>query len=215
MIKYFSHELADLFNQGRLMHFKKGDIILDSSRQSGNVHYIESGYVKTYTLTEAGNAHLHVIYRPRKIFPLRFTILDLPGKSFYEAMTDVTIRVLPKDVFIQALESNHNLAMILLRKVTAMFDDYVTKVDGLQFKSTYHRLAAILIYFVEGFSEKEGDNIVVNIPLTHQDLANLSGMTRETVSRELEKLKDKGILNHESHHIIIKDLKKLEEELAL
>ncbi len=214
MIHYFSHELADLFMKGKAVQFKKGDIILEPGYPSQDIYYVEAGYVKTYVLTQDGNTHLHVIYRPKKIFPLRSAILDLQGNSFYEAMTDVTVRKLPKDTFVQALESNHSLAMILLKKVTAMFDDYVYKVDNLQFKSTHHRLVSMLIYLIEGFSEKEGEDVIVNIPLTHQDLANLCGMARETVSRELETLKQKGIIEHENHHIVIKDLKKLEQELT-
>lgn len=214
MIKYFSHELADLFAAGKQSHYKKGEIILDPSQPSNDIYYVEEGYVKTYTITEDGNVNLHVIYRPKKIFPLRYAILDIPAHAYYEAVTDVSLRRIPKDVFTQALESNHSLAMILLKKVTAMFDDYVTKLNNLQFTSTYKRLISMLIYFAEGFSEKEGDNIIVNIPLTHQDLANLSNMARETVSRELETLKGKGIIEIKDHHIIITNMEQLELELT-
>lgn len=213
MINYFSHELSDLFAKAELLQYKKGAIIIDPASPSHDVYYIEEGFVKTYTITEDGNTHLHVIYRPKKVFSLRYAILDIPSDSFHEAMTNVTVRKIPKEIFIKALESNHSLAMILLRKVTAMFDDYVTKVDNLQFSNTHNRLVSMLIYFAEGFSEKEGDNIILNIPLTHQDLANLCNTARETISRELEILKGKNILHTENHVIIINDLEKLRSEL--
>lgn len=214
MIRYFTRELADLFGKGKLSQYKKGEIIIDPNEKSTDVYYIEEGYVKAYLLTEDGDNHLHVIYRPKKIFPLRGAILDMPGNSFYEAITDVTVRSISKDLFINTLESNHSLAMIVLRKTTALFDDYVTKVSNLQFTDTHSRLISMLIYFAERFSEEDGDTIIVTVPLTHQDLANLCNMSRETVSRIMKSLEEKSILNNENQQIVIKDIEALKAELA-
>jgi CRP-like cAMP-binding protein len=214
MIKYFAHELADLFNTGELLHYKKGEVILDPNDQSSYVYYIEEGYVKAYHLTEEGSSHLHVIFRPKKIFPLRGAILDLPGNSFYEAMTDITVRKLSKDTFLQALETNHSLAMIMLKKTTAVFDDYVTKVHNLQFTNTHARLISMLIHLAQSYSEEEDDKIILSIPLTHQELADLCNMARETVSRTLNDLHEKGIIETQNHRITINDMERLKEELT-
>jgi CRP/FNR family transcriptional regulator len=216
MIRYFAHELADLFKTGQKIRYQKGAIILEPGYASEDVYYIEKGYVKAYQLTEDGDNHLHVIFRQKKIFPLRSAILDLPGTSFYEALTDVTVRKLPKPTFVQALENNHSLAMIVLRKVTAIFDDYVTKLNTLQFTNTRSRLIGMLIHLTELYADEDegGKQAILQIPLTHQELADLCNMARETVSRTLHELHTKGIVDNKNHHIIINNIENLRAELT-
>ena len=62
-----------------------------------------------------------------------------------------------------------------------------------------------------GSKNKSGE-IEIQLTFTHQEIANLAGLTREATSLEMEKLKKKGLVVSKDRHLIIKDPKKLREE---
>ena len=62
--------------------------------------------------------------------------------------------------------------------------------------------------------KKESGEIQIPIPLTHNDVAHIVGVARETVSIELKKFFDKGIINHTGKFILIKNKNKLAKEAS-
>ena len=77
--------------------------------------------------------------------------------------------------------------------------------------SAYERLIAELIIIAKRFGEKKDSQITIQT--SERDLASQIGMTRETVSREIKKLRAVGLISFNKKHLIIKDIKKLEGEL--
>jgi CRP-like cAMP-binding protein len=209
-------KLFDLFTQSKPLHYKKGERVHRPDETHQGVYYIEEGYIKAYVLTKDGREHLHGIYKQGEMFPLRWALLDIPGSTFYEAFTPAVLRRIPKDEFLKEITAHPTLALELNKKIIAVFDIYVAQLNGLQHAQAQKRVIAILLLLAKRFGTEEEGKILFNLPLSHQDLANSINMTRETVSRELALLENKGIIVSKNLHnrIVINDRERLQEELA-
>jgi CRP-like cAMP-binding protein len=76
-------------------------------------------------------------------------------------------------------------------------------------------LISSLLSLTKRHGKKYGKNIIIELPIGHKEIANSIAMTRETASRDLEKLTQKRIISQKCHFIVINDLKKLKRELKL
>jgi len=97
----------------------------------------------------------------------------------------------------------------------AMTECTLLRMEYLVFGNAYAKVASIIIICAERFGRKRGKKIVIQVPLTHNDIANLVGITRETASLELKKLENKGLIDYERHLLLVKNLKGLREESLL
>lgn len=68
---------------------------------------------------------------------------------------------------------------------------------------SYHRLAMVLLHLTEQVGEPGSNGIRIKLSLTHEDLANLIGTTRETASTQISKFKRMGLLRQERRHFIV------------
>ncbi len=76
------------------------------------------------------------------------------------------------------------------------------------------RLATALVIAVKRFGKEKENNIHISLPLTHQDLADLTGLTRETVSRQMSDFKKRHIESYDDASITVPSLSKLEALLV-
>ncbi len=83
------------------------------------------------------------------------------------------------------------------------------------FGNARNKVISIILICAERFGEQRKDGIFVKIPLTHQEIAKLIGVTRETVSIEMKKLQRRGLIDYKSKHILVKNAAKLKKESAI
>src|SRR3989344_2225314 len=214
-----SSQLLDLltafFQTYPPVYFKKGEIILRPDRIPSGVYCIENGYVKVYFLSEQGDERLHIIYKKEDIFPLIWAFKNTTKEVFYEALTDITLRMVPKEKFLNFIKQKPLLLLILIERLIDIFDIHVNRVRNLEITSSYPRLISRLLFLSARFGKKVKNQMIIDLPLTHKEIASSINMTRETVSRECQKLVKKGLIRQKNHLIIIPDLEKLEKETAL
>ena len=90
---------------------------------------------------------------------------------------------------------------------------YVDRVDNLEYTKAYSRLIQRLLLMSERFGKEYNGSVILEIPVTHKDIANTISLTRETTSRELLKLEKKKLISQKGHILVVNDIKKLRKEL--
>jgi len=88
------------------------------------------------------------------------------------------------------------------------------RIQVLEFRSARGRVIAELLFLSERFGEKHGKDVLINAPITHQDIADSINMTQETASRALELLFKEGLMGQKDHLFTVMDLTKLHEALS-
>ena len=213
--KSHSESIVSHFSEGSLEDFTKNDILVQGNEAPTSVFFIQSGYVKASSISQAGQKNLLLIHGTHEIMPLPWA-LDGPQKIgvFYEAMSDVTVSKTSKDYLRAAMGTNSWLAEQVLRQLVNTFTVYAQRIQSLGYRLPRERVIACLLDLATRFGNHSGHDLVIEAPITHQDIADSINMSRETASRVLEQLVKDGLISQSDHLFIINNESKLLAELS-
>lgn len=179
------------------------------------VFYIKKGFVKLYSVSEGGEDFTLIIFRPGDIFPVSWAFADIRSNYFLEALTRIEIWRVQKLRFIAFVKENPDVLLEILNKMTVRLMGVLRRMEYMVFGDAYNKVASILVILAERFGKETGAGVEIGVPLTHRDLAALLGVARETVSLEMKKLKEKGIIDYSGKVIFIKSAVRLKRESQL
>lgn len=205
-------KLENFFLKYRRITYKKRDVITRADDIPSGVYFIHKGYARLYTLSETGQELSLIIYRARDFFPMFWAINDSPNTQYVEAITTLEVSRAPKTDFLEFLDNNPDIIKVVLRRVLMRFEGIVERMEYMVFGNAYEKVASILVICAERFGREKDGVITVRVPLTHRDIANLVGLTRETASVEIKKLEKKGVCEKDGSYFTVKNLNKLKTE---
>lgn len=211
----FASELSNLFSQGHKITLLKGETFQDSDRRP-ILNYIGKGFVTRYVIAEDGNLKVQSLYAPDYLFPLTIafkSLFDLDiydGREvvYYKALTDAVIYSIETDTFLEAIKINPLLYKELLYEAGLRFHSNIQWLENTMFKSVQERLVHLLVYLSTQFSVLTPQGTQLLFALTRQDIANILGVARETVSIHMVQLSHSGLVILEKK-LIIPDINKL------
>ena len=190
-------------------------LLIDEDRPRA-MYYIGSGYVRVYSVNSRKEQYTHIIYGPGEIFPLTWLTKQTRSNVLYGALTDCEIYCVELDSFNRDLQKDNGLSYGMLQQAIEQYRLYTMRVDNLEYKYASERLAYRLILLSNRFGERSGDAITIMPPLTHQLLGSSLNLSRESVSREMEKLVRKGLVRYnQARQIVIPDIQSLSKELRV
>ncbi len=195
---------------------KKGTILIQANAQPTGIFYIEEGIIRRYWITEKGEEITLNLYKPHTFLPMSWAMSNVPNKHFYEAMTDVKLRKTPKEAMLQFIHEEPDILFDLLRRVYIGMEGLWSHVESLTTGDSSTKLLGSLIILAKRFGKKEmGADTTIQIKMTESDLANYAGMSRETASRELQKLKQEKLVDFAKGKITIHNLQHLEDKITI
>lgn len=206
-------KLEDFFGKYRLQLYKKGEILVRADEEASGIYYIKDGFVKKYAISKKGEELVVNVFKPGSFFPMSRAITGYKNKYFYEAKTPLEARKAPINDVLNFLKSNPDIVYDLLTRIYRGLDGVLMRTVYLMSGSAYSRLTTELILHARRFGKYEKETGKVICKVSEKDLAAQSGLTRETISREMANLKKKGLLEFHANTLIVNNLKKLEEEL--
>lgn len=205
--------IKSFFLQAKKVSCKKGQTILHPNRITYEIYFIETGYVKNYTLTQSGEEKIHCFYKAENIFPLQCLADNVTVKDYYDSLTDVQLRTVTKNDLLSYVNSNKDAMQELFDEMGHYLDLCENRVTYLQYTSPYDRLTARLLFMAERFGQKNNSDIFIDVPITHKDIASSINTTRETVNKELIFMEKSGLITYSRNHIIIHNIEKLRQEI--
>jgi CRP-like cAMP-binding protein len=210
-----SENITSHFDGGTIKHFSKGEVLVQGDEEPKGVYLIQVGYVKAYTISRTGQQNLLLIHGVNEIMPLPWA-LDGAQKLgvFYEAMSDVTIVNSSKDDLSKAMSSNSWLTELILHQLVNTFKVFAQRIQSLEYRLPRERVIARLLDLADRFGETTNGGIVIQAPITHQDIADSINMTRETASRALELLFYDDLVAQDQHLFIILNAERMLSELS-
>src|SRR4030042_2035731 len=167
------------------------------------------------TLTPDGNELTLNIYKPGTFFPMFWAIGDVPNQYSFQAMTQVSLNKAPKKEFIEFLRSNPAVLFDLTQRIMRGVDGLITNIRHFLVGNSNKRIASTLLMASKRFGKKtDKGKIIISLSLTHQDIADLAGMTRETTSLAIERLSKLKILKQVKRKFVIEDIDRLSKEAS-
>lgn len=179
-------------------------IYLPGDRAQG-VHFLAGGRIKISKVTRDGK-ELTLAYRTEGDFFGEPCLLEGgPREEMAEAMDSSTTVEVDRELLDQLLKTNGTAAYKFARALIARRKDLETRVEQLIFKDVGSKLAELLLSLghEHGIADERG--LIVGLKITHQEMANLIGSTRETVSLTLSQFKRKGLIQTDGRKVILAD----------
>jgi len=201
------------FSQYPLQEFKKGNIIIQAGEEPAGIFYIQSGIIRGYWISSEGTEITLNMYKPHTFLPMSWAISGVKNNNFYEAMTDVLTKRAPKEAVLSFLKKEPDVMFDLLRRIYTGMEGLWMHFKSVTTGNSYTKLIASLVILAKRFGKEEKGNIVIHLKMSARDVANYAGISRETASRELQKLKREQLVSFEKGTILVHDIHKMEETL--
>jgi CRP-like cAMP-binding protein len=193
--------------------FKKNQLILGPAAEPSGIFFVKSGFVRLYLISEGGKELTLNIFKPGTYFSMIWALNNVPNIYFYESLTDVLLLKAPKDEVVKYIENNPSVLYDLTKRTLRGLDGMTRLMEALLTGSAYQQIASVLLVLARRFGkEKNNNEIIIDLPLTHRIIGTLAGLSRESTSLELEKLTKDKIISQKDHLILVKDIKKLEDK---
>jgi len=171
----------DLWNLSKKVYkknYEKDTIILHRGEKRGFLGILISGSLKVTILSLEGREMTFAILKPYNFVGEMSLLDDEPHSASVVALKKSKLLIIPGDVFYEMLKNNPDIFLFLLKKYVKLVRRLDEQISDLKFMDIYQRTAKNLV----DMCGRDKDN---TIEITHQELANLVGSTRENVSRSL------------------------------
>lgn len=206
-------KVKTFFEKYRLQKFDKGHILVLAGDPPAGVYYVTKGQIGQYDIADNGQKAIVNIFRPYAFFTMSWALNGTPNEYFYEALTDIEFRLCPRNDAVKFLEDNPDVTLDLLKRVYRGTDGMIKRTALLMKSSAKQRLIFEMI--TECKRSKPGAvNELLMQGVSESDLASRSGLSRETVNRELAKLKSQDLISVSSSGITIKNIAELERSMV-
>lgn len=181
---------------------------------ANTIYIVRSGIVKIYKVNDEGRElTLHFLTKD-SLFGELAIVSPAPHDTAAEAYEDTLLLTIPKDEFMRVMMRNAPLAVELMKLVGDRRRQLENRVESLLFRSAHARLAALFLELAGPFGVRDGRGVIINLKLTHKEIASLIGATRETVSFAILDMRRDGLILTEGKRVIVLDepgLKKLKD----
>lgn len=211
----YQKRIDELFVDGRQRVYQKNQLINYHGDALTHVYQIVKGHVKAYTILESGDTRTILILSPGDIFPIAFSVsMDWSKyhiKYFYQTMTEVKLKAVDRDNFVNRMESDMKKMQSYLAYLSATNQAVMNQLEVMKNKKAINKIELLLPYLILKLGDKVGPNrYKLRIKLSHQEVADLSGVTRETTTALVKQLEKAGMLKQQDGFWIIRT-DKLEE----
>jgi len=185
-------------------HLKNTMIVLEED-QADTLFIIERGSVKITRLNEDGREVILALLGPSEFFG-EMALLDGRGRSAnVMALEDTVLFTINRRDFMDVLSRFPSISIQLLKAMTGRLRKSDQQIKSLSLSDAEHRIGITLHRISEDMGVfKLGRVLVHNLPF-QQDIANMAGTSRETVSRMLKNLESKGLIKRDGRSLIIHD----------
>ncbi|MBS4538291.1 Crp/Fnr family transcriptional regulator [Clostridium sp. D2Q-11] len=204
MREFFLRELKDI---GVIKYYEKNNLI--TSPTSDYIAVVVDGKIKQTLISAKGISKSLYILQPGEIIGELdyFGGGDIHGSSI--AMTNTCISVINKQNLEKALKNNPDIYRYLLYSSSRKFRIVMLQMESMAFNDSLGALAKQILRLSSQEGVKRDKDEIIDMPLTHQELAELMGCSRVTVTRGINTFKNKGIIDIENKMIVIKDKDRL------
>ena len=208
---HFETRLDHFFGQYQAFSFKTDDILIHSGETTPSVFYLKSGIIKQSAVSTEGQEIALTFYKPGAFFPLIWVIKEQPTPYDFRAVTNGHGWKAPGKEVLHFLQQNAAVSYSLVVRLLSGLEGLTRKVEYALQATAKLRIVEALLTLAYRFGKSHDQVIEIEITLTHQQLAEITGLTRETVSRELKILRTQGLVEVKEETYSIPDVGLLEQ----
>jgi CRP-like cAMP-binding protein len=211
--------LFDVLSQEELMYldnfteaktYKKYDHIFQEDEASDTIYFLTKGVIKLGSHSNDGREVIKNILHPHAMFGELGLVGEERRQGFAEVMNEPAECLLLKvSDFKKLMDQNHKLCFNVINLVGGKLRKAESRLESLIFKDARARIIDFLKDSVEKRGRRVGFEMLLKHSLTQQDIANITGTSRQTVTSVLNDLRKSDLIYFNRRNILIRDMQKL------
>lgn len=181
-------EMNQIINKMTVRQFRKNETILYEEDTNEIMYIILLGKVKVIKTTDDGKEIILAIHQTGSFFGEMSLIDGKTTPASVIATEDSLIATISKSDFFTIIFSHNKVSKNLMEILCTRLRKAWDTIQLLNFNNAAQRTKMLFMMLADEYGEKTPEGIILNIKLTHQDISDMTGLTRETVTRVLDKL---------------------------
>lgn len=181
-----------------------GEPILYQGEVPRHAYILTEGIVKIYDIGGAGDEKIVNFLSVGDLLPPAWVFKKAPvSLYYYDAFTPCSFYKVPRDVLLTAIRDTPAITHFMFEHYAKSFVGSLLEINALEQSKGSEKIIHMLQYLLMRFPSvrnQTDDWQRIDLRVTHQDLANMTGLTRETTSTELNKLRRKNIVEYSNQH---------------
>ena len=189
--------------------YRKNQIIFGEGDPGEALFFLKAGKIKLTKTTPDGREQILAFRSAGEIFAEVVLFDGGPYPATAEVVEDAKIGIIRNQDIEKIINQNVDIAVSLLKVMSKRLRQAQTAVKDIALKDVYGRLASILLKLAVDHGSQAPDGTKICLNLTHQELANMIGTSRESVNRVISEWRNEGILDAQRGEITILNPQKL------
>ncbi len=185
-------ELDEIREKMQVRKFHKNDVILYEENTNQVMYVILRGKVKVIQTTEEGKEVILAIHGSGDFFGEVSLIDSRTLPAIVVAKEDSVVAIISREEFYSLIYSQGKVLDVLLQILCSRLRDSWDRIQLLSFTNASQRIKMLFTMLANEYGGKTTEGTLLNIKLTHQDIADMAGVARETVTRAIDKLNKDG-----------------------
>lgn len=182
--------------------YERGGLIFSEGEKGDSLHIIVKGSVKITKYTKEGRTKTLAVLKERDEFGEMALLTEEARSATVEALEKTLTLSITKEKFEFIIKKEPSISLQIIKTLCHRLARADRDIKNLALGDAKTRVACVLVDF-KGETE--------DIRLTHQEIADMAGLTRETTTRTLKQMSDEGAIETRNRKINIKDMVKLKD----
>ncbi|MCK5329732.1 MAG: Crp/Fnr family transcriptional regulator, partial [Candidatus Latescibacteria bacterium] len=183
--------------------FQRHSVILLAEEEGNSLFIIQKGRVKVSILSEDGREIVLTLLGDGEFFGEMSLLDGLPRSATVIALEDTEALMLRREDLLRLIERTPQIAIKLMAELTIRLRKTDQKIESLALLDVAGRIASAVLQLASDEGEETPEGLVIYNHPTQQLLANMTGSTRETVSRVLKRFRKEGYMASKGRNWII------------
>lgn len=184
--------------------YEKSDFIFQSGMPTENMFILTEGRVKIFELSNSGKEVILWFCFPGEVFGLAEISYGRTRAVCAQSVSQSTLLTIRREAFNNFLRTHPDAALVVIDLLSRRLRGLGDMLMNLSSDSVTARLTKLLVRLCTRYGKRDKNNVYLDVHLTHQEVADMIGTSRQTVSSTFSKLKRDGVLEIINHCIYIR-----------
>lgn len=195
--------------------YPKGATLFMEGHPSNGIYMLCQGRVKLSTCSRDGKVIILRVAEAGEVLGLSATVSDLNYEATAEVLEPCQVNFVRKEDFLRLLGQNTEVCFSAIKQISNKYHSAYIQVRSFGLSHTAaDKLAKLLLEWAKTNSNGNG-GIHLKISYTHEEIAEMIGTSRETVTRILKDFKDRNLITVKGSDLFIPDQKKLDATIGV
>jgi CRP/FNR family transcriptional regulator len=195
-----------LYHLGNKRCYRRDEMVFHVGSSSDEVFVLLDGRVKVFELSKEGKEVILWFCFPGELFGLS-EVFQCSGREVNaQACGQVEVLAIKKPDFERYIKQHTHLAMQVIELLGYRLRELSDVLLNLASEDVTSRVIKLLTRLCSRYGKSDGNHVLLDIALTHQEMADMIGTSRQTVTTVLSTLRKKGILKMEQRSIYLQDM---------